>query len=236
MKIPATRSEALASGSKTYFTGKPCVLGEIAERHTKSKNCLCGAHKKMEADRKSAYYIEKRDHLISYSSEYQATNKEKARSYRKKYIDKDPESAKAQARAWYEQNREAVVMRSRAWFVQNKDRAIANSRAWAERNKSEITQYRRNRKKRVLERTPAWFSDLDRFVLEEAYLLAAHRKLVTGIDWHVDHMFPLYSRTVSGLHSWTNIQVIPAFMNLMKQNKLVFTEHFEWMSYLQSHP
>lgn len=233
MKIPATRSEAISSGAKTYFTGKPCVLGGVAERHTRSKNCLCSAHKEAEAKRKLDYYNEKRDHLISYSSAYQSKNKEKAKTYRKKYIDKDPDAARAQAKAWYERNREAVVHRSRTWFRENKDRALANSKAWAEKNKAEVAQYRRNRKRRVLDRTPSWFSDLDRFVLEEAYLLAIHRKLVTGVDWHIDHMIPLYSRSVSGLHCWTNIQVIPAFMNLMKQNKMVFTEHFEWIGYLQ---
>jgi hypothetical protein len=69
---------------------------------------------------------------------------------------------------------------------------------------------------------PAWvdpeFADL---VFSEAYRLAECRKEITGFDWHVDHIIPLKSKLVSGLHVPTNIQVIPAAMNLRKGDRFV---------------
>ncbi|MBI6551051.1 hypothetical protein YA0850_01250 [Pseudomonas veronii] len=232
-KMPKNRSEAIAAGTKTYMTGKPCILGEISERSTKTKLCLCDKHKEATSANKREYYKEVREHRIAYALSYQTQNKEKARSYRDKYIEKDPVAAKAIARAHYERNRELTIQRSHDWFKNNKEKAKARAKIWASNNREALTAYGRNRKKRIRARTPSWFSELDLFILDEAYTLAVARKQLTGFNWHVDHMIPLYSRTASGLHLGCNIQVIPDYMNLMKQNKMMLTDHFEWMLYVQ---
>lgn len=68
---------------------------------------------------------------------------------------------------------------------------------------------------------------------EEAYVLAKIRGAITGRCWHVDHMIPLLAKRVSGLAVWNNIQVIPANMNLVKNNRLILTEPGEWISCLR---
>ena len=62
---------------------------------------------------------------------------------------------------------------------------------------------------------PAWAND---FFIREAYHLAKLRTLATGYPWHVDHIVPLKSDLVCGLHVEHNLQVIPASENVRKQN------------------
>ena len=72
--------------------------------------------------------------------------------------------------------------------------------------------------------------ELTDFVFEEAVDLAQKRKAITGSAWHVDHIIPLKHKDVSGLHTWSNFQVIPAITNLSKGNRscqqLHWSNHF----------
>lgn len=58
------------------------------------------------------------------------------------------------------------------------------------------------------------------FVMEEIYLLRNERTLTTKITWEVDHIVPISSSEVSGLHVWYNLQLLPKEANLLKSNKL----------------
>jgi len=80
------------------------------------------------------------------------------------------------------------------------------------------------------ERTPCWFGEFDRFVIQQAADLCRARLESTGTPWHVDHCYPIQGATVSGLHVGLNIQVIPAAVNLSKGSRAVFTQPFEWMA------
>lgn len=40
MNLPSKRKEALAQGSKHYFTGKRCSRGHLDKRHSSSRDCL----------------------------------------------------------------------------------------------------------------------------------------------------------------------------------------------------
>ena len=77
------------------------------------------------------------------------------------------------------------------------------------------TALRRARKKHA---TPAWANS---FFIREAYHLAKLRTKATGFKWEVDHIYPLQSDLVCGLHVEHNLQVVPAVLNRSKGNKVL---------------
>jgi hypothetical protein len=71
------------------------------------------------------------------------------------------------------------------------------------------------RKARKLQATPAW-ADLE--AIKGIYLLAAIFNR-TGMDIHVDHIVPLISDKVCGLHCEANLQLLSASDNISKGNR-----------------
>jgi hypothetical protein len=69
-----------------------------------------------------------------------------------------------------------------------------------------------------IQQTPAW---ADKEEIKAVYLRAVSLSAATGIPHHVDHIYPLRGRLVSGLHVAGNLQVLTATANLAKKN------HFE---------
>ena len=64
--------------------------------------------------------------------------------------------------------------------------------------------------------TPAW-ANLDQILA--IYRMAQQLASQTGAKYHVDHIVPLQSDIVCGLHCEANLQVLPALANLQKHNR-----------------
>jgi len=64
--------------------------------------------------------------------------------------------------------------------------------------------------------TPAWSN---RNKVLEVYEQARKISELTGVQHHVDHVVPLTSKLVCGLHNEFNLRVIPATDNLKKHNR-----------------
>ena len=64
--------------------------------------------------------------------------------------------------------------------------------------------------------TPKW-ADLQ--AIDTIYQMARFKTIETGIPHHVDHIVPLRSEFVSGLHVGWNLQIITATENLKKGNR-----------------
>jgi hypothetical protein len=76
-------------------------------------------------------------------------------------------------------------------------------------------QYRRSK----VSAQPVWLSEKDKDRIKDMYLLAEDLQIVSGQKYQVDHIIPLRSKTVCGLHVPWNLQVLPADLNLAKGNK-----------------
>lgn len=69
-----------------------------------------------------------------------------------------------------------------------------------------------------LQRTPNWLTEFDHIHIKALYQLAAMRTRESGFPWHVDHVIPLRGKNVSGLHTPSNMRVIPGEENVRKNN------------------
>lgn len=116
---------------------------------------------------------------------------------------------------WYAGNKERVIARSRNWVAENRGRHEANQAAWRERMSHLRCSQAAARRAVTKKATPAWAND---FFITEAYRLAKLRTKMLGYPWHVDHIVPLNSKLVCGLHVEHNLQVIPGAANIRKQN------------------
>jgi len=66
--------------------------------------------------------------------------------------------------------------------------------------------------------TPCW---ADARVMGEFYLRAQDITRVTDVRHEVDHIVPMVSRVVCGLHVEHNLQILPHYANRAKSNKFL---------------
>ena len=133
---------------------------------------------------------------------------------------------------YYARHKERLAARKLEYVSENREAYLFGQKRWRENNTAARTALQAKRSAMRTKSVPEWFGELDRFVWIEAAHLAILRLKSTGIPWQCDHMIPILAKTACGLHVAGNCQVIPAYLNLRKNNKLIFTEPFEWMSHV----
>lgn len=74
----------------------------------------------------------------------------------------------------------------------------------------------RRAKRRASGHTPQW---AEKEEIQKMYDYASQLTIATGIKHHVDHIIPLNSDLVCGLHVLNNLQVIPGAVNLRKNSR-----------------
>jgi 5-methylcytosine-specific restriction endonuclease McrA len=189
-QYPINRAEAKAMGAKYYFTGQPCKHGHVALRKTKGSCVEC-------------IKIETLNYAVKRAEYFKNYNKSDA--------------SKESKRRYYEDNKELIIAKAFA-------RPIEHQRIYKKKYKDknpEITyantsSYRRRHR----EATPPWLSKEHKLQVREMYITAQRLTKMTGERYAVDHIIPLRSTFVCGLHVPWNLRVITQEENLRKSNKL----------------
>jgi hypothetical protein len=104
------------------------------------------------------------------------------------------------------------------FYASNAQKLRDRTAKHAKDNPAYYAAHASKRRAKIKNAVPSWFDELDEFVIHEAAALCRLRKKTTGIKWHIDHIVPLQSKIVCGLHIGCNIQVIPAIQNHKKSN------------------
>ena len=128
------------------------------------------------------------------------------------------EAAKAAGKRYYERNKEIVIARAAARPPEEKRR---NRAEYKDRNVDVVRADTSVRKRRHREATPNWLTIEQKLSMRQLYLQARKLTEITGERYVVDHIVPLRSHEVCGLHVPWNLRVITQEENLKKSNKLV---------------
>lgn len=123
-------------------------------------------------------------------------------------------------RSWDSRNRDIKNANTAKWKKNNPEKWKIKSdervKLFRAANPHKVNALTAKRRANKLNATPSWSNS---FFVNEAYALAKLREEKTGKKWHVDHIVPLQSKLVCGLHAHTNIQVILASENIEKNNR-----------------
>jgi hypothetical protein len=207
MKKDMLRAAAKALGKLTYAPEKPCARGHLLRR-TSDGNCIeC----KRMAEK---VYIEQN------RTQYNQRKKVERIPHRAKLAAKAAQTRALETPEKQHRRLEKAKLKQVEWRLKNPHHANTKivKAAWKKENPGKIRAATVKRRVAKVHRTPAWLSEDDHWVIEQAYELAALRTKLFGFPWHVDHIIPLQGKMASGLHVPTNLQVIPGVDNVRKAN------------------
>lgn len=141
---------------------------------------------------------------------YRARFPEKARQIDRRHYERNVEKRRAKSRRWNAENPEALRERNRAHYEARIEEMRQKTRDWSRRNKSAVNAHTAQRKALRIRATVAW-ADLE--AIKSLYDKAA------ALGMHVDHIVPLRSPLVCGLHCEANMQLLPPAENIRKGNR-----------------
>lgn len=191
MEYPKTRAEAKATGAKYYFTGEPCKHGHVALRKTKGSCVECLKVEWRQSNEKRADYFAE---------------------YNRK------EEVKDRKNAWYLENREVVIAKAK---TRPAELLREYRNAWKQNNLVQVRADTKARRRKHKNATPPWLTRKQKGEIRQLYEMAITMTKTTGEQYVVDHIIPLRSPDVCGLHVPWNLRVITQEENLRKSNKIL---------------
>lgn len=120
-------------------------------------------------------------------------------------------------RDWYKNNAGRQRALAKARYALNIEKKRADARKRQKENKVYRAMYEASRRAWKIRATPSWVNDAK---LIAFYEQAKKLTESTGIIHHVDHIVPLRSKLVCGLHWEANLQVLVGAENISKSNRV----------------
>jgi len=158
---------------------------------------------KKAADR--AYYLNNKERIKKRVREWESRNPERAAELKRKHAQSD--HGREVNRIASERVRNREPGRASKWRAENR-----------EKHRPIREAYQATRRARAASAVPAW---VDKKAIAKVYREAARLTFETGIPHDVDHIVPVISRFVCGLHVPWNLRAIPSAENRAKSNKLI---------------
>lgn len=142
---------------------------------------------------------------------YRIANKAKIAAYREEHSD----YYRAKNKEWREANPDRVKQMNSSSYHASRETNIKRVRDWQVANPGKHCEIQVRRYASIKSSVPVW---ADASEIEKIYRTAAAMRK-SGVDVHVDHIVPLRSKLVCGLHVPANLQIIDRIANLIKNNR-----------------
>lgn len=183
-------------------------LSEFYARSSRCKSCVKSAA--------GAWYLAHKASAIKRIAAYQKARPDLASKWRKDYYYRHHDELLERCRNWARDNPEKRRISRENWNNANRERIARVGASWVRKNRDKVSASWARYHAAKLRAIPKW---ANQFVIGEAYHLAKLRTKILGYPWHVDHIVPLISKKVCGLHVENNLQVIPGSLNMSKGNR-----------------
>ena len=134
----------------------------------------------------------------------------------RQYYAENSEKATAQKREYNAANRDKIAERKRAARKANPEKEREHWRKWYKSNPHIAHSHTAKRKAVKLKATPSWANDE---AIKQYYLIAKFLTFELQVDFEVDHIVPLQSDSVCGLHWEGNLSVMLGSINAAKNNR-----------------
>jgi hypothetical protein len=158
------------------------------------------------------------------SAQWQRDNHDKYYARYKQWAENNRDKTRAASKRWNQRHRgvahkrrietvgrDVENARSREWAARNRDKARAWKSAWKKNNPAAVSAMTSKRRAALRNAIPLWANgDAISRIYQECQNKPGH---------HVDHIVPLISELVCGLHCEANLQIIPAVENYSKNNR-----------------
>jgi hypothetical protein len=157
---------------------------------------------------------EYKEYMKEYRKKYTKTEKYKESVRKYSLSEKGKESRRKNS------NSEKAKERNRVNAEKYKELGLRNQvqRRYRQNHPDKINALTTKRKAQKLKATPIWF-EKEVELITFMYTIAKELSYKTGIKFHVDHIVPLKSKLVCGLHTIANLGILPDKVNLAKGNR-----------------
>jgi len=186
-----------------------------------------------------AYYEANREKIKKRNSAYARKNSEKTKAYKRRRYEERRDEILVEHKAYYEAHKDEIRAKNAAMDETARERRRIQRRAQRRIHPKEPTEkhreatrryarehparrcaHRAKRRAAKLRATPSWLTDEDLRRMRAVYEHAVELSKLTGVKMHVDHIVPLRSKLVCGLHVPWNLQILTAQENCKKNNRV----------------
>ena len=150
------------------------------------------------------------------SKRWREQNLERSREIDRRWKSKNVEKGRENARKWYKQNTDQTKEKRQIRREKTVEHDRRMARDWKKNNPDKVNALLAKRYAAKKQAIAPW-ADLE--AIQQIYTDAANLTRSTGIPHHVDHVYPLQSDYMCGLHVETNLQILTQTENSSKGNR-----------------